>query len=43
MSPPLIRGGQGRSDRDVRESATLLAWMLGALLVAILASIFLPD
>jgi len=43
MNAPLLRGGQGRSDRDVREAAEWLAWFLCTLLVAVLAATLLPD
>lgn len=37
--PPLVKGGQGRSARDISESSSALLWfvLLAAVLVALLA------
>ena len=41
MTPPLIRGGQGRTDEQVRECAEVTTWLLLfalALIVFLLAT-----
>lgn len=28
MIPPLVKGGQGRTEADIRESASILSWLM---------------
>lgn len=41
MTPPLLRGGQGRSTRDVRASASAIAWLVVAALALLAAGALL--
>ena len=40
MTPPPIKGGQGRTERELRESAeALAAWLLVAILAIVLLAV----